>query len=244
MSATRWRTTSASSASSGCRNSSRPGDRKARWPSVVERLRKLHRENAAIGVERAFLPADAEEAAPQASCPRRGSSMPPSRWSGSARGRRREELDCLRTRLRARGRFDARDHRQPRSGHHQARDGRGAPPRGSVARPHLRVLPDHRRHQPQPRAVRPGLARGRSDVDRLRRQLQGLYRRPLPDGDARRAGRRASGPPRRDRGDPAWRRGSRSGPARAAATSSPRPARCFALRPTATSSISSPTAWA
>jgi Xaa-Pro aminopeptidase len=29
--------------------------------SVVERLRRLHRENAVIGVERAFLPADAEE---------------------------------------------------------------------------------------------------------------------------------------------------------------------------------------
>ena len=44
---------------------------------------------------------------------------------------------------------------------------------------------------PQPRAVRSGLGRGRHHVDRLRRQLSRLYRRPLPHGDPGRAGCRA-----------------------------------------------------
>ena len=210
---------------------------------MVERLRKLHRENATIGVERAFLPADAEEVL--------RSELPSARIVDATvalerlRARKTPRGTQLPSpRLRTRGRFDARDHRRSRSGHHQARDGRGTPPRGSVARPHLRVLPDHRRHQPQPRAVRPGLARGRSDVDRLRRQLQGLYRRPLPDGRAGRAGRRASGSPRRDRGHPAG--GAEADPGRRPRRRHLRLGRrgAPALRPTATSSISSPTAWA
>ena len=83
--------------------------------------------------------------------------------------------------------------------HDQARAGRDAAPRGGQPRPRVRLLPDHRRHQPQPRALRAAPRARRYHVARLRRQLQGLHRRPLPHGHPRQARRRAGRPPRLDR---------------------------------------------
>ena len=73
----------------------------------------------------------------------------------------------------------------------QGRGGRGVAARGNQPRADLRILPDHLRHQHEPRAVRAEVGEGRHHVDRFRRQLPRLYRRPLPHGDPGRAGCRA-----------------------------------------------------
>ena len=53
----------------------------------------------------------------------------------------------------------------------------------------FRILPDHGGNQPQPGAVRADPRRGRHSLAQLWRQLQRLHRRPLPHGRFRRAGR-------------------------------------------------------
>ena len=100
-------------------------------------------------------------------------------------------------RLRPRGRFDAGGDRLARAGRDQARACRSAAPRRGEPGPHFRILPSHRRDEPQPRAFGQSVGRGRHPVARFRRQLQRLYRRPLPHGDPGRARRRARGPARR-----------------------------------------------
>ena len=106
-------------------------------------------------------------------------------------------------------------------------------------------LPAHRRHQPQPRAVRAAPRRRRYHVARLRRQLQRLYRRPVPHGHPRRqAGRGARRPAGLDRGGAAG--GAQAGQARrrAAATSSTSPRRCWMRHRIANTRTTWRTAWA
>ena len=106
-------------------------------------------------------------------------------------------------------RFHAGGVCEPGRGRVEAGDRRCAAARGDQSRPRLRILPAHLRLQPQPRRVAAALAEGRGAVDRFRRQLPWLYRRPLPHGGARRARCRARGYPGRDRAGAAggdWRR--------------------------------------
>ena len=109
---------------------------------AVDHLRRIGGGQRRIGIERAFLPADAEallrSELPQAEIVEalvtlerlRARKTPP-------------ELKLLREASdRVRGR-DASRHRRPRARHVEARAGRGASTRGSAARPFVRVLPYH-----------------------------------------------------------------------------------------------------
>ena len=97
-----------------------------------------------IGVERAFLPADAE------SVLRRGlpqmelveAQLPLERLRAV---KSPQELESLRIASDLVVEFHARGHRRRQAGRDQARIGRGAAPRGSGSRAHLRILPHHRR---------------------------------------------------------------------------------------------------
>ena len=168
---------------------------------AVEHIAALFPDAPRIGIERAFLPADAEsvlrEGLPRAKFA--DAQFPLERLRAVKTA---QELEYLRKASDLVVDSMLAVDREPRRGFHQERDRRGAAPRGGQSRPHLRILPDHRGHELQPRAVRSDMAQRRNPLDRLGRQLQGLHRRSLPDGDSRRAGRGTGGSARRDRRDP------------------------------------------
>src|SRR5215475_9300527 len=99
--------------------------------------------------------------------------------------------------------IDAGGHCQSRPGRDQAGADRSAAARGDQPRPYLRLLPDHGGLEPQPRAVGAEMGQGRRALARFRRQLSRLYRRPLSDGDSRRARCRARRFAGRDRANSA-----------------------------------------
>ena len=204
MSGTRWRAGSATTARSPRRPSRRRAEAAAtRCAAPSRHIKSRGGGKLRIGVERAFLPADAEdvlrEALPVGRDRRR---HPAARAAARAKDARRSlsllrkasdgVIDSMLAVIAAHG-----------PGTTKRELAEALRQRGGEARPQLRVLPDRLRREPQPRALRPGVARGRRAVARFRRQLPRLYRRPRPHGRARRAGPGAHRPPRRGGGDPA-----------------------------------------
>ena len=124
-------------------------------------------------------------------------------WNGCARARRPAELELLREASERVINSMLAVITKPWSRHHQAGDGRCAAAGGDEPRHDVRILLDHRRHERQPRAIGAEMATGRYPVAQLRRQLPRLYRRRVPHGDPRRAGRGTGGDPGRDRRNPA-----------------------------------------
>jgi Xaa-Pro aminopeptidase len=197
--------------------------------SVVERLRKLHRENAVIGVERAFLPADAE--GPPQNCLTRivdatvAGAAPCEDAAGARLAPHRLErvVESMLATVAGHGPGTTKNEMVEAL---RREESRAASPS---------VLPDHGRNQPN-RTPSDQVWREGDDVDPA--ALQGLYRRPLQQ--ALPSDRRRAQDLLRDRrhqmaarADPGRRRGAAHRLGR----------RCFAIRPTATSSISLPTAW-
>ncbi len=157
---------------------------------AAEHLKKIGAGSARIGIEPAFLPADARAVL--------GERLPGARLrrcdrgAGAAAGGQ----DAGGARQAARGvgadhRGDAGDDRLGARGHHQGRDHRAAAAGGGRARAAFRLLPADARGEPQPGAVGAGLGEGRGAVDRFGRQPRRLYRRSGADGGAGGAGRGA-----------------------------------------------------
>ena len=120
--------------------------------AAIDELAALAPTAKTIGVERAFLPADAESAL------RRGlpqfefveAQLPLERLRAV---KTPEELEALRIASDIVVDFDARGHRRRPTRRDQARAGRSASPRGSQSRAQLRILPDHRGNQSEQGAV-------------------------------------------------------------------------------------------
>ena len=194
MSGIRWRATSTRSTVSGSRNSAPSGAHEHGWDC---RPRSL--QPAALAAEskddrdRARFPAGGRrERAPPRELPQMESARRSCRSNAFARSRRRGNWKALRIASDLRRRFHARGHRP-------------APEPGVTKRELVEAL----RREEVNRGLNfeyclitagtslnraPSdqvLLRGRHPLPRLGRQLPGLYRRPLPDGRFRRAGRGA-----------------------------------------------------
>ena len=154
---------------------------------AVDYVRKSGVKAKRIGVEMAFLPADAARTLRGGLAGQRGEGR--AVRAGAAARQEAPRRACPAAQgLRAGRRVHEGRDRQDRPRHDQAGAVRDAAARGGQPRAHVRVSAADRRHQPQPRPVGLQVCQGRHHVARLRRQLPRLYRRPLPHGHHRRAG--------------------------------------------------------
>ena len=146
-----------------------------------------------VGIETAFLPADAEGTL------RQGLSNVDIVDAVVPLERLRARKTAARAGLFARGlgtrhRIHAGDPQAVQARRRQGRDLRNPAARGGEPQPGVRLLPADGRHEPQPRAFRAAARGRRHSLARQRGQLQGLHRRPVPHGNCRQAGCGARGP--------------------------------------------------